>query len=314
VTKLAEAKEMIREKNIQSKTEIVSIEDSLGRYIAEPVNALISFMPHDYSKYDGIAIHHADCDSKGNILVIEDETFAGDEQIRIAKNGIPIAITTGAILPIDCAAVVKQEELEWLDSSHVQLKKKYNLGEGLGKKGMVVVENQLIVDQGDRVNADMIEKMVMGGIRGVTVYKHLRIGILNTGSELIDIEDEWRLGKLYPSNGYYLEARLRELGNPITTREIVKDDFGQITQVMDQMVDSHKILITTGGVGQGNKDLMLKAVNQMGYEIHFSHLDDRTACRNVIFAEKNGHYILCLSGKTHAMKEAFEELGKEFFQ
>jgi molybdopterin molybdotransferase len=112
-----EALELIYTLTRPTQTEIVPIENSLQRVLAEEVKALYSLPSFDNSAMDGYAVRSED---GGKTLKQSCTIFAGDEnEVRMIEDQC-IRIMTGAKIPQGCEAIVPIEEVEF-DGENVTL-------------------------------------------------------------------------------------------------------------------------------------------------------------------------------------------------
>lgn len=73
-------------------------------------------------------------------------------------------------------------------------------------------------------------------------------------------------GKIYNSNMTMLFARLRELGIESFHMEAVKDDPTVMSEKLKEAAEAADMIITTGGVSVGKKDIMHESLRLMGAE------------------------------------------------
>jgi molybdopterin molybdotransferase len=85
--------------------EVLSIENSLGRVIAQDIYAPFSLPKYNNSAMDGYAVIYGD-DSE-ELIVIE-KIFAGENKDVTLSKGVCVKIMTGARIPKNCTAIVKR--------------------------------------------------------------------------------------------------------------------------------------------------------------------------------------------------------------
>ena len=119
--------------------------------------------------------------------------------------------------------------------------------------------------------------------------------ILSTDDELQQPGENLYPGKVYDSNAAYLQACLQQMGAEILEVRSVKDDTGRIAAAIDQYTGAADLILTTGGVSVGQKDLMERAVLQSGGEMLFHRLAMKPGMPTML-SVKEGTLILSLSG------------------
>ena len=102
------------EKNVTSidKTELVHLNQALGRYLAFKIKAKINIPPKDNSAVDGYAFNYLKYKkSKNKNFAVLTEINAGDQNLtNFSKNSL-LKISTGAHLPKGFDTVVMQENV-----------------------------------------------------------------------------------------------------------------------------------------------------------------------------------------------------------
>jgi len=91
------------------------------------------------------------------------------------------------------------------------------------------------------------------------VYPTPKVGVLSTGDELKEVGEELNFGQIYDSNRPMLLAALTQHNCEAIDAGIAPDTDDALLNVIKSALESVDILITSGGVSMGNKDL-LKAI------------------------------------------------------
>ena len=304
---LLEAYQII-EKNIGNEdTEFITIDNALSRVVSEDIYAEYDIAPFDYSKFDGYAVFSEDIRNFPVELKIVDNVYAGDICKTSFQSGQTVKITTGTIIPNGCDAVVKFEDICVVED-RIIINNYIKKNDGIGFKGCVIKKGEIIIKKNQKVTSKEIELMAMSGVSKVVVFKHIGVSVLNTGSELIEIDEELVAGKIFSSNGYYLKAKLSEMDIVVLEKRISKDSKGLICKNMLELFNKTDFVITTGGIGRGEKDLIKSCIEQIGFKILIDYVDVRPG-GSVILSVKKDKLILSLSGNTFAMKNAFNLIG-----
>jgi len=97
---VSKALELIRQNVIPMGTETVSINDFVGRILAEDVIADMDLPPFDRSQMDGFAVRSEDIAKAPVELKIVGESAAGNGFHSDLKAGQAVRIMTGARVPI----------------------------------------------------------------------------------------------------------------------------------------------------------------------------------------------------------------------
>lgn len=309
---LEEALEILN-KNIKAlKSEVVSIKDSLKRVLYGDVKSMINNPPFNKSVFDGYAFKSED--SKGTSkenpieLKIVDEIFAGDFSEIEIKSGEAIRIMTGAPIPVGADCVLKQEETE-RHGDLVKIFKEMKANENISFMGEDIKIGETLIKKGKRLDYADLGIMASSGISQVTVYKKPRVSIISTGDEVCDINSTLKPGKIYDSNLYSLSGRIEELGYNVLSMEHVGDNIIKIGKAIEKAFEKSDIVFTTGGASVGEKDLMQKVSESIGFERLFWKIKIKPGSA-VVCSKKEEKILISLSGNPNAALTTFELLGK----
>lgn len=309
---LEEALEILNKNTKALKSEVVSIKDSLKRVLYGDVKSKINNPPFNKSVFDGYAFKSED--SKGTSkenpieLKIVDEIFAGDFSEREIKSGEAVRIMTGAPIPLGADCVLKQEETE-RQGDLVKIFKEMKANENISFMGEDIKIGETLIKKGKRLDYADLGIMASSGISQVTVYKKPKVSIISTGDEVCDIHSTLKPGKIYDSNLYSLSGRIEELGYHVLSMEHVGDNILKIGEAIEKAFEKSDIVFTTGGASVGEKDLMQKVAESIGFEKLFWKIKIKPGSA-VVCSKKEEKILISLSGNPNAALTTFELLGK----
>lgn len=309
---LEEALEILNKNTKALKSEVVSIKDSLKRVLYGDVKSKINNPPFNKSVFDGYAFKSED--SKGTSkenpieLKIVDEIFAGMWPEIEIKHGEAIRIMTGAPIPVGADCVLKQEETE-RHGDLVKIFKEMKSYENISFMGEDIKIGETLIKKGKRLDYADLGIMASSGISEVLVYKKPRVSIISTGDEVCDINSTLKPGKIYDSNLYSLSARIEELGYNILYMEHVGDNIIKIGEAIEKAFEKSDIVFTTGGASVGEKDLMQKVSESIGFEKLFWKIKIKPGSA-VVCSKREEKILISLSGNPNAALTTFELLGK----
>ncbi|EGT3604956.1 molybdopterin molybdotransferase MoeA [Clostridium perfringens] len=309
---LEEALEILNKNTKALKSEVVSIKDSLKRVLYGDVKSKINNPPFNKSVFDGYAFRSED--SKGTSkenpieLKIVDEIFAGMWPEIEIKHGEAVRIMTGAPIPVGADCVLKQEETE-RHGDLVKIFKEMKVNENISFMGEDIKIGETLIKKGKRLDYADLGIMASSGISEVLVYKKPRVSIISTGDEVCDINSTLKPGKIYDSNLYSLSARIEELGYNVLSMEHVGDNIIKIGKAIEKAFEKSDIVFTTGGASVGEKDLMQKVSESIGFERLFWKIKIKPGSA-VVCSKKEEKILISLSGNPNAALTTFELLGK----
>ncbi|WP_274292604.1 gephyrin-like molybdotransferase Glp [Clostridium perfringens] len=309
---LEEALEILNKNTKALKSEVVSIKDSLKRVLYGDVKSKINNPPFNKSVFDGYSFKSED--SKGTSkenpieLKIVDEIFAGDFSEIEIKHGEAIRIMTGAPIPVGADCVLKQEETE-RHGDLVKIFKEMKANENISFMGEDIKIGETLIKKGKRLDYADLGIIASSGISEVLVYKKPKVSIISTGDEVCDINSTLKPGKIYDSNLYSLSARIEELGYNVLSMEHVGDNILKIGEAIEKAFEKSDIVFTTGGASVGEKDLMQKVSESIGFERLFWKIKIKPGSA-VVCSKRQEKILISLSGNPNAALTTFELLGK----
>ncbi|MDM0490418.1 molybdopterin molybdotransferase MoeA [Clostridium perfringens] len=309
---LEEALEILNKNTKALKSEVVSIKDSLKRVLYGDVKSKINNPPFNKSVFDGYAFKSED--SKGTSkenpveLKIVDEIFAGMWPEIEIKSGEAVRIMTGAPIPLGADCVLKQEETE-RHGDLVKIFKEMKENQNISFMGEDIKIGETLIKKGKRLDYADLGIMASSGISQVTVYKKPKVSIISTGDEVCDINSTLKPGKIYDSNLYSLSGRIEELGYHVLSMEHVGDNILKIGEAIEKAFEKSDIVFTTGGASVGEKDLMQKVAESIGFEKLFWKIKIKPGSA-VVCSKREEKILISLSGNPNAALTTFELLGK----
>ena len=291
--------------NLKPKEDVrkVSIINSINKVCAQDIYSPMDSPPFDRSPYDGYA-YSANITKKE--LTIVGEVYAGDVfKDKLGKNEA-IKIMTGGKIPNGANCVIKKEDVTVLEN-RIIVNKDMNEYENYIFKGEDIQKNQLIIKQRDIITYESIGILASLGIDEILVYEDLKIGILTTGTEIQELNEALEDGKIYNSNKYILYSKLLKRGIEPIIVEKSKDCIMELESKIKSILKDVDILITTGGVSVGDKDLIPKAFKNIGGRELFWKVKAKPggACYASIIDNK---LMFGLSGNPHALIVAYENI------
>lgn len=292
------------------RTEALPLERALGRTLAGDVTAPLDQPPFDRSPLDGYALRSADLIGADKehpaVLEVVDTVYAGDEANIPVNPGQAVRIMTGAMLPPGCDCVVPQEDTD--RSNPVQVFAALKPFQNYIYRGEDYRKGSLLLKKGTRLDAAALGVLASAGLTEAEVCRRPRVGLLTTGDEVVSPGTPLPAGKIYGSNRMLLAARLAELGFETET-DHQGDDPAAVAEAMKQLLNRCDVLITTGGVSVGDKDIFHQALPLLGAEQEFCRVNLKPGTP-AMYSVWQGKPILSLSGNPFAAAATFELLAR----
>ena len=266
-----EAREIILSKIGTKGVEKVSLDNALGRILAEDIVAQINNPPMDNSAMDGYAVIAADIlsatpDNPVKLEVV-DNVPAGSVSTVTLTNKQAIRIMTGAPIPQGADAVLMQEDTD-KNGTGILAKDKAEVGENIRLAGEDVKVGDVVIRKGVAITPSQIGMMAVVGRSNVYVSQRPTVAILSTGDEIIELDGHPTGPCIYNSNGYMLAAQIRSAGGIPCYLGVAKDDEKDLMEKFDWALKCD-IVVSSGGVSVGDYDLVKATLEKMGNEMAF---------------------------------------------
>ena len=292
--------------------EYVAITSACGRYLAEDLIAAHDVPSFDRSPYDGFAIRAEDTtDAQRNHPVtfeVVGEIGAGyvfEEQVGAFQ---AVRIMTGAALPDGCDAVIKLEltkEFSENEKKYFVINRPLQKGENISFKGEDTREGTVLAKKGTYINPGISALLATFGYSKVPVAKKPTIGVIATGSELLEVQQPLEKGKIRNSNAYMIMSQIERVGATVRYFGQLSDDFDRCYSAVEEALSQVDMLITTGGVSVGDYDYLPAIYEKLGAEVLFNKVAMRPGSVTTV-AHLNDKLLFGLSGNPSACYVGFE--------
>ena len=247
--------------------ETVDLTRARARILARDITADADVPGLPRSSVDGYAVIADDGSAEFEIL---EEVTAGRLGIAHVRPGSAVRIMTGGTLPPGADAVVMVEDVEETDGRAV-LQRRPRRGENVHPPGMDLAHGQLVLAKGTRIGPAEIGLLATVGCAQVPVYRRPRVAVLATGDELVEPHEAPPPGSIRDSNRYALMAAAEEGGAEIVWQAHARDDESELERAMREGLGVADVLLTSGGVSMGTRDLIKPLLEQMA-TIHFGRV------------------------------------------
>lgn len=287
---------------MQTQTVTKPLLDARGLVIAKDVVAPIAVPGFAKSGMDGYAIHS--CDSKGATketpvrLQVIGEICAGDAQIYPAHKGTAVRIMTGGAIPAGYDCVIKQEDTQ-RGAPILAIHKEMRSGENYCEIGEDIQAGQAVIKAHTRLTSHHIGVLASLGFHEVEVLRPLQVGVISTGNELVKPGDLLGPMQIYNSNSYAIAAHIQAAGFVVSFIEICSDEVDVFCEMVTEKMKEVDLLLTTGAVSVGKKDIIPDAIAKLGATLLFQKINMKPGTPMIASCYQN-KLLLSVSGNPFA--------------
>jgi len=298
-----EARSIILESVAPVGTERVETGRAMGRTLAEDVAAPWPLPFCDNSAMDGYAVRAADCSGAAR-LKVTGYLPAGGTGSAVVTPGCAVKIMTGAPIPAGCDAVIPSEETEEGDGDVVFVKGRVTARQHIRFRAEDVREGDVVLQGGTPLRPAEISMLASLGKAFVPVYRKVRVAVLSTGDELIELGEAPSPGTIINSNSLAIAAAVREAGAEAVLLGIARDDMESHANKISEGLKADA-LITTAGVSAGDRDLVREVLGELGVVSRFWRVDIKPGGPTA-FGTKDGKPVFSLPGNPVSALITFE--------
>ena len=260
-----QALEFIRNHAATLPAQVVAADRALGLILAEDIASDVDSPPHDKAMVDGYAVIAEDLAGGSAELEVLEEVMAGQVPTKTLTRGRATQIMTGAPVPDGADAVVMVERTESLDGgSRVRVAdEQLTAGRNILRRATSLSKDQVVLKTGCELRHIELGVLAEVGCTEVTAIPHPSVAILPTGDELVPPGEQLAAGQIRNSNGPMLTAAVWRAGADAVELEIARDDETAMRRLIEQGL-THDVLVLSGGVSAGVKDLVPKVLTELG--------------------------------------------------
>ena len=255
-------------------SEIVPLADAGGRFVASPLKAGVSLPGFDNSAMDGYAARSADLNGATTESPVELSCIgvipAGAHPVDKVGEGTCMRIFTGSPIPRGADAVIMQEDCSTPGDGHtVRCNDSIKPWENIRLKGEDVREGDPLITAGIRITAGTIGLLAATGHHSVEVGLRPKVGLVTTGSELVEPPGELQPGEIYESNRAMLASLVSKANGLPTPYPIVPDTLETTMAALGRAFAENDAVLTSGGVSVGDHDHVRPAIERLGGSLDF---------------------------------------------
>ena len=244
--------------------------------LREPIIASRDQPPFDRVTMDGIAIASTEFAAGRRDFRIAGTQAAGAQRMILASAESCFEAMTGAVLPQGCDCVVPVERITVEDgtatiNSDVQVAPYLNVH----IRGLDSRAGDVLIETGTRIGAPELAVIASNGLQGATVSRRPRIMVISTGNELVEPGEPVTDWQIYRSNVYGVLTALQRRGYSDLAHDHLPDDLDTLRERLRSHLQTHDVLILSGGVSMGRFDYVPRALSESGVQTVFHKIDQR---------------------------------------
>ncbi len=280
------------------ETEYVTLFQARGRVLAEDMKAGFDNPPFDRSPIDGYACKAEDLTDASKEYPVQlkvlEEIDAGQYSRITVEKGQAVRIMTGAAIPRGCDCCVRQEDTDYGEDV-VKIYSPVKQWQNYCYQGEDFKNGTVLLTKGTKIGFIEAGILASMGKTKILVYRRAKVAILTTGDEVIEPGKPLIPGKIYDCNQSLLAARIEEFGADLVEVTSIEDRPQAMTEAILRIAPSVDLIVTTGAVSVGKKDIMHEALEKAEAKRIFWHIQMKPGMPT-LFSVYQDTPIISLSG------------------
>ena len=248
-------------------SELLGLLEAHNRVLAEEVESVLDIPPFNRSIVDGYAVKAADTfgsdESNPAKLKVSGMVHIGESPTVSVGKGEVAEIVTGAPIPEGADAVVMVENTD-REKDVISVYGSVTPSENVMKKGSDIRKGSTVLKKGQVLGSREIGVLAALGKAQIKVCRIPTVAVLSTGAEVTEPGEKLPAGKIYDINAYSLSTAVLESGGKAVHAGVVPDEKAELRAALERALASADMVITSGGVSVGPKDLMPQTAAALG--------------------------------------------------
>jgi molybdopterin molybdotransferase len=268
-----------------------------GAVLRENVYAERDAPPFDRVAMDGIAVDSNSVQQGNRRLRIQATQAAGDPPLSLATPTGCIEVMTGAVVPNGCDCVIPVEQIT-VRSSQAELSPDVpaDPGQNIHRRGSDTRQGALLLSTGERLGAPEIAVAASAGMARIRVSSQPMLAVISTGNELIEPGEPILPHQVRRSNAYAIVAALRRHGFQRVADDHLMDDVAELRTRLKFHLETHDVLVLSGGVSMGKLDFVPKVLDELGVQTVFHKVAQRPGKPMWFGVASSGATVFALPG------------------
>lgn len=236
-----------------SRSERIPVEESLGRVTANAVYASLCSPLFNAAAMDGIAVTASRTEG------------AREERPVTLKRGVDFQIVdTGDPIRPPYDAVIMAEDLLEIGDDTVQIMAAVPSWNHVRPIGEDIVAGEMLLSGYHKIRPIDIGVLLSGGICEIDVFCRPKVGIIPTGTEIIEPDQAPEEGSIIESNSRMFAAMARQYGGAPKRYPVVEDDYEKIKAVIHTALEENDMVVVNAGSSAGTEDYTVHILRELG--------------------------------------------------
>ncbi len=248
---IAAAREQVLGQAVPLAAESIPVDQALERVLAGEIVAAADVPCFASSAMDGYAVRAG---AAGRRLTLIGESRAGSPSAVSVGEGEAIRISTGAVVPTEATAVIRQEDVREAGAGAILTTADVHAGTNIRAAGEDMRRGTPVLAAGTVLGPAELGAATAAGAGQLPVTRRPVVSVLCTGDELRAPGEPLGPGEIHNSNAPMLTALARRSGAIAATAQRLPDDLGATELGLASALAGSDVVVISGGVSVGPHD------------------------------------------------------------
>jgi len=273
------------------KVEEIKLDKAFNRVLQEDVVADTNMPPFDKSAMDGYACRLEDLENELEVLEV---IYAGMVPAKKIYENKCSKIMTGAKVPEGADCIFMVEDSETIGENSVRcVKNETNIN--ICYRGEDYKKGDILIEKGTIINISQMGVLAGAGYHKLKVSVTPKVGLITTGTELVEPNQELPEGKIRNSNASQIISQIQKMSLEVTNYGIIEDDYDKLTATFSRALQENDFVIFTGGASVGDADWIPKIIDEQNFKVYWNRTGIRPG-NPMTFSQKKDKYCFGLAG------------------
>jgi putative molybdopterin biosynthesis protein len=239
--------------NFQRDIEKVPSWDALDRITGDLILAEFCSPNYNASAMDGIA-------------VLSENTITAREgsPLILTEGKDYIYVNTGNPLPKEYDAVIMIEDVSEVGEGQIEIMFPAKPWQHVRPVGEDIIKGEPVLFANHKIRPQDIGALLSAGIMEIPVYRKPKIGIIPTGTEIIESSIDLSYGKIMDSNSRMFSAMVEKWGGHPVRFSPMEDNYKKLKMAINAAVEENDIVMINAGSSTGTKDFTAGIIGELG--------------------------------------------------
>jgi molybdopterin molybdotransferase len=305
MTTVEQALAIISAKARPFKKENISLDEAMGRIIAEDIYADRDYPPFNRAAMDGYAIMQTDWENGIRDYKLQEVIFTSQAASQPLVSGACYKIMTGAATPETANVIIRIEDAivngdcVWLHADKIKP------FQNIARQGEDCRRGEILLTTPAKCTPQVISLLATLGKVYVQVYRMPRVALMTTGDEVVDPAAAVGPYQIRNSNQYLLRSLLAQWHiKPVMVTHI-PDQLTALRKSLESALHADLVIIN-GAVSGGDADYVPAVLAELGVVTLFHKVSIRPGKPLLVGEKPLGAMVFALPGNPLSCLTTFQ--------